>query len=175
MGKERDKIATNLGATVVKKHVEPIHNTSQNIACDELFERLKVKLTFVGTVMPNGKHLTIALTAKWNHQINYTFFAFKDHVTVCSWVPKKESASFVNPSSNQWNCTKWYYEITEFYNQTKAGVDALDQKVRHYSTYQKTKRWHQAVFYNILHITAYNAFFLSKLRPPAQGFNFKQR
>ena len=64
LGKERDKIATNLGATVVKKHVEPIHNTSQNIACDELFERLKVKLTFVGTVMPNGKHLTIALTAK---------------------------------------------------------------------------------------------------------------
>ena len=101
LGKERDKIVTNLGATVVKKHVEPIHNTSQNIACDKLFERLKVKLTFVGPVMPNGKHLTIALTTKGNHEINYTFFAFKDHVTICLWVPKKESASFVNPSSNQ--------------------------------------------------------------------------
>ena len=37
-------------------------------------------------------------------------------------------------------------EIIEFYNQTKAGVDALDQKVDHYSTYQKTKHWPQAVF-----------------------------
>ena len=30
-------------------------------------------------------------------------------------------------------------EIIEFYNQTKAGVDALDEKVHHYSTYQKTE------------------------------------
>ena len=66
-------------------------------------------------------------------------------------------------------------EIIEFDNQTKAGVDALDQKVRHYSTYRKTKCWPQAVFYNILDIVAYNAFVLFKLQPPAQRFNFEQR
>ena len=71
LGKEGDKIATNLEATVVKKLVEPIHNTSRNITLDryftgvELFEHLlKVKLTSVGTVMPNRKHLLIPLKGK---------------------------------------------------------------------------------------------------------------
>ena len=31
-------------------------------------------------------------------------------------------------------------EIVEFYNKAKAAVDALDQKVRHYTTYRKTYR-----------------------------------
>ena len=110
MGKEGDKIATNLGATVVKRLVEPIHNTSRNITCDRYFtgvelfgHLLKVKLTSVGTVMPNCKHLPIPLTTKGNREINSTLFAFKDSVTMCSCVPKKRkvSASFVNPSSNQ--------------------------------------------------------------------------
>ena len=98
LGEKGDKIVTNLGATVVKKLVEPIHNTSRIITCDryltgvELFEHLlKVKLTSVGTVMPNRKHLPIALTTKRNREINSTLFTFKDSVTMCSWVPKKES------------------------------------------------------------------------------------
>ena len=66
-------------------------------------------------------------------------------------------------------------EIIEFYNQKKLGVDTLNQKVCHYSTYRKTKCWPQAVFYNILDIAAYNAFVLFKLRPPAQSSNFKKR
>ena len=57
-------------------------------------------------------------------------------------------------------------EIIEFYNKTKVGVDALDQKIRHYTTYHKTPRWPLAVFYKILDLLAYNAFILYKLRPP---------
>ena len=57
-------------------------------------------------------------------------------------------------------------EIIEFYNKTKAGVDALDQKVCHYTTYCKTSRWLLAVFYDILDLQTYNAFVLYKLRPP---------
>ena len=98
LGNEGDKIATNLGATVVKKLVEPIHNTSRNITCDryftdvELFEHLlKVKLTYVGTAMPNRKHLPIALTTKGNREINSTLFAFKDSEQCALGFQKKES------------------------------------------------------------------------------------
>ena len=56
---------------MVKKLVEPIHNTNRNITLDryftgvELFEHLlKVKLTSVGTVMPNRKQLLIPLKGK---------------------------------------------------------------------------------------------------------------
>ena len=66
-------------------------------------------------------------------------------------------------------------ETVEFYNETKAGVDALDQKVRHYTTYRKTKRWPLAVFYNILDIAAYNSYVLFKLLPSSTGFNLNHR
>ena len=60
----------------------------------------------------------------------------------------------------------------EFYFKTKVGVDALDQKVRHYTTYCKTSRWPFAVFYNILDLLIYNALVLYKLgRPVVPGIN----
>ena len=68
-----------------------------------------------------------------------------------------------------------FHQTNEIAQSGKTGVDVLDQKFCHYSTYQKTKHWPQAVFYNILDIAAYNAFVLFKLQPPAQGFNFEQR
>ena len=64
-------------------------------------------------------------------------------------------------------------EIVEFYNKTKVGVDALDQKVWHYTTYCKMKHWPMAVVYNILDIAAYNVLF--KLRPPSTGFSLNHR
>ena len=112
--KERDKIVKNLGATVVKKLVEPILNTSRNITCDryftgvELFEHLlKVKLTSDGTIMSNRKHLPIPLTIKGNREINSTLFAFKDSVIMCSWVPKKGKLVLLLSILHQTNCTKW--------------------------------------------------------------------
>ena len=57
--------------------------------------------------------------------------------------------------------------MINFY-ETKSGVDALDKNLCHYTTYCKTNRWSIAVFYNILDISAYNAFVLRKLRPPRQ-------
>ena len=67
-------------------------------------------------------------------------------------------------------------EIVEFYNKTKAGVEALDQKVRHYTTYRKTSRWPLVVFYNILDLLAYNAFVLYKLPPSVEpGINLISR
>ena len=59
-------------------------------------------------------------------------------------------------------------EIVEFYNKNKTGVDALDQNVRHYSTYRKTHHWPLAVFYNMLDLSAFSAYVLFKIRPPAQ-------
>ena len=60
LGKYGDKVAVNLGATVVKKLVEPLHNSGRNVTCDryfmglEMIETLKSNnLTAVGTVMSN--------------------------------------------------------------------------------------------------------------------------
>lgn len=46
------------------------------------------------------------------------------------------------------------------YNATKAGVDTLDQLVSTYTSKRKTNRWPMIIFYNMLDISAYNAFVL---------------
>lgn len=44
------------------------------------------------------------------------------------------------------------------YNKNKGGVDNLDKVTGTYTCKRKTKRWPMVVFYNILDVSAYNAF-----------------
>ena len=87
LGKDGDKVADNLGATVVKKLVEPLHNSGRNITCHRYFtgvETLKIiNLTVVGTVMPNRKYSPVKLTKKAGRLFGSTLFAFKDDLTMC--------------------------------------------------------------------------------------------
>ena len=53
--------------------------------------------------MPNRKHLLIGLTKKGNHAINSTLLAFKDSVTMCSWVPKNGKLVFLLSNLHQTN------------------------------------------------------------------------
>jgi len=46
------------------------------------------------------------------------------------------------------------------YNETKGAVDTLDQLVGIYTCKRKTSRWPMIVFYNLLDISAYNAYIL---------------
>lgn len=48
-----------------------------------------------------------------------------------------------------WNQMANKPEIVSYYNHTKAGADALNQKVQHYSAYRKINRWPMAVFYSV--------------------------
>lgn len=48
-------------------------------------------------------------------------------------------------------------EIILFYNETKSGVDALDEKCSLYSTSRRTRRWPMALFHAILNIAGINS------------------
>ena len=138
LGKDRDKLAVNLGAMVVKKLVEPLHNSGRNITCDRYFTGVEIietlntnNLTVRGTNMPNQKHLPVELTKKAGHLVGSTLFAFKDYLTMCLCVPKRNKHVLLLSTAHQYDkiCESGKPEIVEFYNKTKAGVDALDQKV----------------------------------------------
>ena len=146
LGKEGDAPAVNLGAQVVKNLVEPMKGTNCNVTCDyyftsvDLFEELyNDNVTAVGTVMPNRRHLHLSLLLKQaiGREVGSSLFAFKDNLTMVSWHPKRSKfvllVSSLHHNSNIDEIGK--PEIVEFYNKTKAGVDALDKKVRHYTTY----------------------------------------
>ena len=160
LGKEGDAPAVNLGVQIVKNLVELIKGTNRSVTCDhyftsvDLFEELyNNNLIAVGTVMPNKRHLPLSFLPKQarGREIGSSLFAFKDNLTKVSWHPKRSKfvllLSSLHHNSNIAESGK--PEIVEFYNKTKAGVDALDQKVHHYTTYRKTYRWPLAVFYNI--------------------------
>lgn len=51
-------------------------------------------------------------------------------------------------------------EIISYYNRTKGGVDALDEKCSVYCTGCRTRRWPLAIFYRLLDIPSVNSFVL---------------
>lgn len=51
-------------------------------------------------------------------------------------------------------------EIISYYNSTKGGVDALDEKCSVYSTGRRTRRWPLAIFYRLLDISSVNSYVL---------------
>ena len=73
-------------------------------------------------------------------------FAFKNSLTTVLWHPKcSKHVLLLSSLHRNANITKTGKpEIVKFY--TKAGVDALDQKVRHYSIYCKIHQWPLTVF-----------------------------
>ena len=103
-----DKVAVNLGTTVVKRLVEPLHNSGINVTGDQYFtgvetiETLKSNnLTLFGTLMPNRKHLPVELTKKAGRLVGSTLFAFKDDLTMCLWVPKKNKLALLLSTAYQ--------------------------------------------------------------------------
>jgi len=74
------------------------------------------------------------------------------------------------------NSEKSKPEIVLFYNKTKCGVDALDERISTYSTKIITRRWHAIVFFNILDIALFNAFVIHKeVNPSYHSNNSKSR
>ena len=155
LGKEGDPPALNLGVQAVQKLVEPLKGSNPNITCNRHFTSVsltedlhKDNFTAVGTAMPNKKRLPLALIGKQAkvREIGSSMFAFKGSLTMVLWHSKhsKHVLLFLPLNQNATITEKCKPEIVEFYNETKAGVDALDQNVRHYSIYRKTY-----VFYNI--------------------------
>ena len=62
-------------------------------------------------------------------------------------------------------------EVIAYYNSTKGGVDAADERVSTYTTKYKSNRWHIAFFCNILDLSALNAFVIHQAFNPGWNEN----
>ena len=51
-------------------------------------------------------------------------------------------------------------EVILYYNGTKGGVDTIDQMVRTYTVKRMTRRWPLVIFYNMVDVSALNAFII---------------
>lgn len=146
--------------------IKPIENTNQNVTCDNWYtsmeltnELRKKELTYVGTVKKNKRMMSKEFLPDRKRLVHSSSFGFTSDMTLVSYVPKKEKSvlmSSMHHDSTVDEKTK-KPEIIMFYNSTKAGVDALDEKCATYSTSRRTRRWPMTLFRCILNISDVNS------------------
>lgn len=140
-----------------------------NITCDNFFtsynlgqELLKKKLTMVGTVRKNRTELPAELLAIKNRAPQSSKFVFTDTTALVSYCPKKGKNVLLMSTlhNNAEISTREDHKPSMIldYNATKGGVDNLDKVTGTYSTKRMTARWPLVIFYNMIDISAYNAF-----------------
>ena len=56
-------------------------------------------------------------------------------------------------------------EVMLFYNETKGGIDTVDQMLDYYSCRASTKRWSMTVFFMLLDVAALNSWVVMTSNP----------
>ncbi|XP_034533127.1 piggyBac transposable element-derived protein 4-like [Notolabrus celidotus] len=141
------------------------------VTCDNFFtshalaqELLKRKMALVGTIRSNKPELPPQLLRIKKRAVLSSLFAFTKNTTFVSYVPKRGknvtllSTKHRRPVVNRDDKKK--PEIITDYNSCKGAVDTLDKLVGTYSCHRKTRRWPLAMFFNILDVSACNAYVL---------------
>ena len=139
-----------------------------NLICDNFFTSyklgqllLKKNITMIGTIRKNKTELPQQMS---NKDVYSSSFYFTKDTTVVNYISKKNKnvvlMSTLHRDKTINNKEDKKPQIILDYNATKGAVDTLDQLVSTYTCKRQTKHWPMIVFYNIIDISAYNAFVL---------------
>lgn len=107
-----------------------------------LSQELLKKLSLVGTLRKNRSELPPISMPSKEREINSSIYAFRDDACLVSYVPKRNKeiillSTLHNKIENADDETK-KPEIILHFNQTKVGVDVIDQMVKHFTTRRAT-------------------------------------
>lgn len=169
LGKEGTTKATNLGSTVVLHLTEPYNHSNRNVTCDNFFTSLDLGnqllsngLTMVGTLRKNKPFIPPEFQPNRTRENESSLFGFTNNFTLVSYVPSKSKAVLLLSSMHHTNDTIVEEankpDIILYYNETKSGVDTLDQMVHAYSCKRKTNRWPAAFFMNLIDVCGVAAY-----------------
>lgn len=150
--------------------IDNVKNTNRNITADnwftsiELVEELrKNQLTYVGTVRKNKREIPQYVVPNKKTEPGTSRFVFTSNTTLVSYVPKQNKYVLLLSSmhhDNKVDPESRKPDMILYYNSTKAGVDALDQKCANYNTGRRTRRWPCAIWYAVMNIASVNSFIL---------------
>ena len=167
---ERIGREVNQGTRVVLDMVKEIEKTGRNITCDNFFTSLSLarqllskKLTLVGTMRKNKPELPPEFTKTRGREVMSTLFGFQKNAMIALYCPKKNAVvNMLSTMHNQpdvdENSEKKKPDVILCYNETKSGVDIVDKMVKTYSTKRMSRRWPLTLFYNMVDVSALNAF-----------------
>ncbi|XP_046575728.1 piggyBac transposable element-derived protein 4-like [Haliotis rubra] len=171
IGKEAGRVQVGLGEKVVMDLARPYARSGRNITMDNYFTSLnlalnlqKDQLTLVGTVRSNRTFVPAEFLPKRAREVESSIFGFRETATMVSYVPKKSKAvillSTMHSSPDVIVDKNHKPEMILFYNETKGGVDSLDQLAHRYSVKRKTNRWPVVYFMNMVDIAAIAAYII---------------
>ncbi|KAL7877378.1 hypothetical protein SRHO_G00040280 [Serrasalmus rhombeus] len=153
-------------------------HTSHNITTDNFFtsvplaEHLLEKgLTIVGTLRQNKPDIPPVMKASKSREVHSTEFGFNASMTMISYIRKKGKAVLLLSTMHHSkmvdeNSQKKKPEAILFYNQTKGGVDTIDQMVGNYTCKRQTQRWPMVLWYNMIDIATLNAYSFFRAQHP---------
>jgi hypothetical protein len=183
-GEDRD---VPLGEHVVMSLTENLRRSGRNVTCDNFFtsinlaQRLyEMDMTVVGTVRANRRELPRPLATHRGRELFSTVQA-TSCVNECStllvsYVAKKNKVVNLFSTTHRKAVIDCASEarkpdVIKYYNATKGGVDAADERVGTYSVKFKCRRWHVVFFCNVLDLSAFNGFVVHSLINPQWNAN----
>ena len=184
LGKEDRPSGTDVPASVCMKLLEPVFDNGYNVTCDSYFtslnlaEKLKSRrTTLLGTIRKQRREVPDCESVMKNQPVFSTEVFVSDSTTLTAYKAKKSRIVYVLSSMHNTvkvdqQHRKRLPETVKFYNETKAGVDVLDQMARYHTSKTGTRRWPMAVFFNLLDLAAINALIIFKL---TTGENISRR
>ena len=148
--------------------VWPSQNSGRNVTADRFYssvdlceELLAQGLTYVGTVITTRRHLPEEAKKAEGRQEHSTNFYWSNNIMLASYNKKKNKNVLISTQHREPLVStdgKKKPEVMLFYNETKGGVDTIDQMIGTYTCWMATRRWPVAVFLMMLDVTALNAW-----------------
>ena len=167
---------------VVLQLMEPYVGKGRNVTTDNFFTSVKLadklekkKTTIVGTMNRIRREIPPEIKSSKAPLHSTTVLKRKNlTLTVYQGKPSKNVLllSSVHPDVSISAGPKKIPDSVEYYNQTKFGVDVVDQMARKYSTKVSSRRWPLQVFYNVFDLAAINALVLYR---EVTGTNISRR
>ena len=127
-------------------------------------KRDQYKVTVIGTMRKSKPDFSTEFTVAKERNMKSTVFGFQQDTIIASHCPKKKrvvnilSAMLSHPEIKS-NSHQKRSNIM-FYNKTKDAVYTLNRMVRSYSTKRMSRSWPLIIFYNMIDISAINAFII---------------
>ena len=162
----RDK-DVSVGTHVVMQLTAELYGSGRNITCDNFFTNVKLadelykkKLTILGTMRQNLRDVPSEFRPNKGRDVGSSLFGFDENKTIVSYMTKRNKAVVLLSTMHRddaLNAQNNKPDIIIDYNNTKYGVDVVDQLCHKYSTKRATRRWPLCVFYGLLDIAGINA------------------
>ena len=166
-----DTRETALGEHVVLSLTKNLAGSGLNVTADNYYctlalarRLLERNITLLGTVRSHRREVPLEMRSYLGRELYSSTFLYtpEESIQMTSYKAKRNKVVILLSSKHSASTVQQHepFKLTTVldYNDSKGGVDVMDKLVGAYSVKYKSRRWHVAVFCNILDISCVNAF-----------------